>query len=92
MLDGWRGNSGYGDRNRGEEGLDRVRNTAKIKVRARLWNVRVMVRMGVGSGWVKRWKGVQGCCKVRVDGEGHGGHLWFGDCKLHEGGDGLCVH
>ena len=34
-----------------------VKNTAKIKVRARLWNVRVLARLGIetrmGGCWVK---------------------------------------
>lgn len=47
-----------------------------------------MVRMiAVGEGEVvelKLQKGAQGCCKVRVYGEGHGGYLWPRDHKVHD--------
>lgn len=49
------------------------------------------MKMGMGGCWEK---GVQGCCKVRVYGEGHGEYLWFNlwfrDSKVHEGGDCIC--
>lgn len=63
MLDGWRGNSGHCGRNCGEKVVDCVQHTAKIKVRARLWKVRVMASMGPGVVGLKCRKRVKDVVK-----------------------------